>query len=363
MATREGRWNCPSCGSVGQLGRHVNCMACGAPRPEKIRFYLPEDAEAVTDAEQLAQAGAGPDWICEHCGGSARATDRECPGCGAPRGESAAREVHDYDLAAVPRSGEAGGGSPPPPSTPQPLAAAGAPRESKFGRNVLVVMVLAIFGIFGWANRTRHVEGEIAAKHWERSVQVEAHRWVNDEGWSLPAGARRIRSYRAIRDYRQVLDHYEARTRQVSERVQTGTRTYTCGQIDRGNGYFEDRTCTEPEYETRYHTESYQDPVYRREPIWDTKYEYRIRRWVPDTLLRDQGDGDARRPEWPRVVSDDTTREGEKKSRYQVTFTAPKGKSYTSDVPVEQFNRVRVGEHVPLLVHGTTARLDTATAN
>jgi len=160
-----------------------------------------------------------------------------------------------------------------------------------------------------------------------------------------------------------VLDHYESRTRQVSERVQVGTRTYTCGQIDRGNGYFEDRTCTEPEYETRYHSESYQEPIYRREPIWDTKYVYRVRRWVPDQLLQDQADGDARRPEWPRVVADDTTREGEKKSRYLVTFTGPKGKSYVSDVPVEQFNRVRVGRHVPLLVRGSTARLDTTAAN
>jgi hypothetical protein len=238
-----------------------------------------------------------------------------------------------------------------------------APRESKVGRNVLVALILTVFAWFGFANRTRHVDGEVAAKHWQRTVQVEAYRSVLDEGWSLPPGARRIRSYRAIRDYRQVLDHYETKTRQVSERVQTGTRTYTCGRIDRGNGYFEDRTCTEPEYETRYHSESYQDPVYRREPIWDTKYEYRIKRWVPDTLLEEHGDGDGMRPEWPRVVADDTTREGEKKSRYQVTFNAPKGKSYTSDVPLDQFNRVHVAQHVPLLVRGGTARLDTTAVN
>jgi len=361
MAIREGRWDCPSCSATGQLGRHVYCTACGAPRPQEVRFYLPEDAEAVSDAAQLAQAGAGPDWVCEHCGGSARATDRECPGCGAPRGESAAREVHDYALAEVPRSGGDGGDRPPPPPS---MAASRPPRESKLGRNVLVALILAVFAWFGFANRTRHMDAQVAAKHWERTVQVEAYRSVREEGWSLPEGARRIRSYRAIRDYRQVLDHYETKSRQVSERVQTGTRTYTCGQIDRGNGYFEDRTCTEPEYETRYHSESYQDPVYRREPIYDTKYEYRIKRWVPDTLLRDQADGDGRRPEWPRVAADDTTREGEKKSRYQVTFSAPKGKSYVSDVPLEQFNRVHVGQRVPLLVRGGTARLDTAsTAN
>src|SRR5215218_5449434 len=358
MAIREGRWDCPSCGSVAQLGRHVYCVGCGAPRPKEIRFYVPEDAEAVSDAGRLSQASAGPDWLCEHCGGSARATDRSCPGCGAPKGESAERAVADYAMAAVPRSG-GGDDGPPPPSRPR--AAAQVPRESKFGRNVLVTLVLGVFGVFGWSNRTRHVEAEVVAKQWERSVQVEARRTVTDEGWSLPEGARKVRSYRAIRDYRQVLDHYESRTRQVSERVQTGTRTYTCGQIDRGNGYFEDRTCTEPEYETRYHTESYQDPVYRREPIWDTKYEYRIKRWVPDTLL--EAHGTTTSPAWPPVVVDDTTREGEKKSRYRVTFSAPKGKSYTTDVPLEQFSRRTIGEHVPLLVNGGKARIDTAAAH
>jgi hypothetical protein len=236
-----------------------------------------------------------------------------------------------------------------------------AARESHFGRNVFLLLLFSVVGWFAWSNRTRHLDGEVVAKQWERSVQVEAYRTVQEEGWSLPEGARKVRSYRAIRDYRQVLDHYETRTRQVSERVQTGTRTYTCGHVSRGNGYFEDRTCTEPEYETRYHTESYQDPVYRREPIWDTKYEYRIKRWVPDTLLEEHGD--ITQPEWPRVVIDDTTREGEKKSRYRVTFTAPKGESYTSDVPLEQFTHRRIGEHVPLLVNGGMARIDTTAAH
>jgi len=340
---------------VGQLGRHVYCVGCGAPRPKEIRFYLPDGAEAVTDAGQLSQASAGPDWICEHCGGSARATDLTCPGCGAPRGESATREVHDYALAEVPRSGGGADRPPPPPSAAKPVRPA---REPKFGRNVFFVLLLSVLGWFGWSNRTRHLEGEVAAKQWERTVQVEAYRTVQEEGWSLPQGAHRVRSYRAIRDYRQVLDHYETKTRQVSERVQTGTRTYTCGQIDRGNGYFEDRTCTEPEYETRYHTESYQDPVYRQEPIWDTRYEYRVKRWVPDTLL--QAHGTTTTPAWPPVTVDDTTREGEKKSRYRVTFTAPKGESYTSDVPLQQFERRTIGEHVPLLVNGGMARIDTA---
>jgi hypothetical protein len=355
MTIREGRWDCPSCGSRGQLGRHVYCVGCGAPRPREIRFYLPEDAEVVTDAAQLAQANAGADWICGHCGGSARASDAACPGCGSPRGaDDAEREVHTYGLADIPRSGEEPGQA----STARAVGPPPPARGKRSGCGCLSFLLLLVMGWCGWANRTRHVEAAVTARHWERSVQVEAYRMVTEQGWELPAGARQLRSFRDVRDHRQVLDHYETRTRQVSERVQTGTRTYSCGQTDRGNGYFEERTCTEPEYETRYHDETYQDPVYRQEPIYDTRYEYRIMRWVPDELKALSGADDP--PAWPLTVPDDTTREGEKKERYVLTFRGEKGEPLTAEVPLQQFSRHRVGDRVSLLLRGDKVEIDTA---
>jgi hypothetical protein len=353
MAIREGRWDCPSCGGTGQLGRHVYCTACGAPRPEKITFYLPQDEGEVTDDARLSQANAGADWVCEHCGGSARATDAACPGCGAPRGSSAERQLHEYGMDDTPRSGQQPRAAMSPPS-----AAPKKPGKTHLVRNVFLLLLASLVGWIAWSNRTRHVDALVTAKQWERSVQVEAYRTVTEEDWSVPSGGRQVRSYRAIRDYRQVLDHYESRTRQVSERVQTGTRTYTCGHVDRGNGYFQDRTCTEPEYETRYHTEHYQEPIYRREPIYDTKHVYRIERWVPDTLLREHGDTTA--PVWPRTVADDTTRDGEKKQTYVMSFRDGDGESYSSEVPLDQFTGHRVGERVPLKVNGHRAQIDTA---
>jgi hypothetical protein len=256
----------------------------------------------------------------------------------------------------TPRSGDQPRGAmSPPPSAARPQR---PPRKSHFVRNVFLLLLASFVGWIGWSNRTRHVEALVTAKAWERSVQVEAYRTVTEEDWSVPAGGRQVRSYRAIRSYRQVLDHYETKTRQVSERVKTGTRTYTCGHVDKGNGYFEDRTCTEDEYDTRYHTETYQDPVYRQEPIYDTKYVYRIERWVPDTLLRESGDTTA--PVWPRTVVDDTTREGEKKQSYKMTFRDGEQDVYTAEVPLDQFTGHRVGEHVPLKVNGSRAQIDTA---
>ena len=69
MTIREGRWLCPSCGSEN-LGRAEACTACGAARPQGVRFYLPGDAGAVTEAALLRDARSGADWHCSHCGGA-----------------------------------------------------------------------------------------------------------------------------------------------------------------------------------------------------------------------------------------------------------------------------------------------------
>lgn len=336
---------------MGQFGRDVNCTGCGSPRPKGIRFYLPEDAPEVTDAARLEQARAGADWVCEHCGASARATDDDCPGCGAPRGSSPTQVTRRYGGGEVPRGGGAA-----------PIQAAAAlpprPKKSRGGRTLAGALAVLV-GFCAWTNRTRNVEAVVAAKEWQREVQVEEHRTVTESDWSLPSGGSLVRSYRDVRDWRQVIDHYETRTRQVSERVQTGTEQKVCGQRDNGNGYFEDVYCNEPVYETRYRTEEYQEPVYRREPIYATKYEYRIKRWVPDTLLAARGAADP--PRWPAMRLDDDQREGEKKQRYVLTFRDGDD-TYTAEVPLEAFAEHDVGERVRLLVKGKTVQLDTAQA-
>jgi hypothetical protein len=353
MAIREGRWDCPSCGCIGQLGRDTRCTQCGDRRPEGIRFYLPEN-EGEVDAARLAQARAGADWVCEHCGGSSRASDAACSGCGAPRGSSPAQQTREYGMDEVPRSGA---GAPPP---IQPLAGAGGGQQGKkkggMGCGGCLTVILALVGGTMWLGRPRNVETVVQGRQWERTVQVEANRLVTESDWSLPGEGQLIRQYRDVRDHRQVLDHYESRTRQVSERVQTGTRTYTCGQRDMGNGYFEDVTCTEPEYETRYHDESYQEPVYRQEPIYDTKYEYRIWRWQPDTLLAARDTGEAMR--WPAVRLRERQREGARTARYVVTLAdAKKKKTYTIEVDSARFTRLRPGQSTLLRVRGEKAEL------
>ncbi|HYR11380.1 MAG TPA: hypothetical protein VEQ60_26600 [Longimicrobium sp.] len=332
MAIREGRWDCPTCGNKGLLGRELSCSGCGNRRPEGIKFYLPDDAAEVTDAARLAEARAGADWICEHCGVSARAGMDRCPGCGAERGSSPTQQTHEH------RFDE-------PAQEPVRTLAATPPKRRRGWKGPAALV--AIVGGLVWWNGPKEVTATVAAKDWSRAIEVQEYRTVQEEDWSVPQGGRQKRSYRAIRDYRQVLDHYETKTRQVSERVQSGTRTYTCGQRDMGNGYFEDVTCTEPVYETNYRQETYQDPVYRREPIYDTRYAYEIEKWLPDDTAWARGDG-AKEPTWPAVTIGRNEREGARIQRYVLRFTDDDGKTYEEEVTADQFQRYRQGQPVKL---------------
>jgi hypothetical protein len=428
MAIREGRWDCPSCGSKGIYGRHVDCPGCGKPRPADIRFYLTDDAPVIRDAAQLAEAKAGPNWICEHCGASTRATETDCDGCGAPRGSSPSQRVIDYPTAQVPRSGDEDDDAPKLPPAPVPLAAP-VPRGRK-GRvakkpegprepltpartlracGCLTAMVVgAIFLLFSLVracNDRLPVGGEdltaatVVGKRWERAFDVEQRRLVEGTGWDLPDSAEVVRSRRRLRGAGRVVDHYESvtrpvqrsrqvasgtrratrqvpdsrtSTRRVTERVQTGERTYVCGQRDLGNGYFEDIECSEPIYENQTRTEEYEEPttrteeydetvyrteyywenettsvpVHRRVQVYDTFFTWRVAQW--DSVETRHVRGDTWTPAWPDTTLRPDQRIVRRRDEYWMTFLRADGTRFGARVPQDVWMRWRVGQPVAL---------------
>ena len=42
-----GLWDCSSCQTKGVRGDVYQCSVCGAPRPDDVEFYLPENAEVL----------------------------------------------------------------------------------------------------------------------------------------------------------------------------------------------------------------------------------------------------------------------------------------------------------------------------
>lgn len=131
---------------------------------------------------------------------------------------------------------------------------------------------------------------ELTDQWWECAVNVEEERIVEESGWSLPADATLIRTSEEISGYRQVLDHYETKTVQKSREVFSHYDEHVTYE-DNGNGTFTEHVNRTPVYKTEYYTETVEEPVYRDEPIYQTKYYYTIPKWfLKDTYKTSEHD-------------------------------------------------------------------------
>ena len=349
MTIREGRWDCQYCGQVGILGREKSCPNCARSRPEGTRFYLPDEQAAASEQKLVQQAKIGPDWICQFCSSSNPANATVCHHCNAAReGSSPQQEVKTYRPGEAPKRGDMDLSTPPPARTVKTKAATPVWLPIVGVVGVLLILACLCGGFFLF--RSSETEATIESFNWERTVAVEAFRTVTEQDWDVPAGGRTISQEEAIRSYEQVLSHYETRERQVSEQVQVGERTYVCGQRDLGNGFFEDIECTDPVYETRYRTETYQEPVYDQVPIYDTYYTYEIDKWVPDRTERAAGRD--QNPFWPEVPLGEGERAGPRTESYQITFLTADGERHTLDFGLEEWLSFEPGGSYKLKISG-----------
>ena len=347
MAIREGRWDCQYCGTIGNLGRHRQCNNCGRSRPESTKFYLADD-EQVADKQLQRQALVGPDWVCQYCGTSNAADITICGSCGAPREDSSpSQQVKDYDLSEVPTSGDMTFDEEP--KTEEPAQEDPSPKRKiptiafvAAGVMALICLGAIAFLIFGGSESEATVDGFL----WERTLDVEELQTVVEEDWQIPAGGRLLSERQAIHHYDQILDHYETRQREVEEQVQTGVNIYVCGQRDLGNGFFEDIECEDPVYETRYRTESFEEPIYRDEPVYRTLYSYDIDKWI--TISTEAVSGDDHAPYWPRANLESDQREGETDEYYVVYFVDEEGELHEWETTWQQWQRLEQGQRVVL---------------
>lgn len=326
MAVREGLWDCQYCGTKGILGRHKACPVCAQSRPHGTRFYLPEDAAVVEDAERLGYAQAGPDWVCEFCGASNPATAVQCTSCLAERGTAPEQTVTTYQPGQAPKQGDMSFDEPPaatlqPKPKPQSI-----PKLWLVMGGIAAVVLLCVCGIFaaGWGTEQKSVR--IQQFEWERTADIEAYQTVQKEDWELPARGRLISQEEQIRTYTRVQSGVRQATCERSERVRVGTEEYVCGERDLGNGFFEDVICMEPIYETRYETYACEEPIYQDVPVMGTYYTYEIDEWlVVRTAVAEGNDQNARDPDYKLAENE---RLGETTASYAVVFVDDERETY-----------------------------------
>ncbi len=345
---QEGRWKCTYCNVTDIRGRRRSCPSCGAARDEGVKFYLLPNEPYITDAELLAQADGGPDWICGSCNSCNDDGRLSCQSCGAERSGKTLK-VKEYEYGKAPSSAEQ---TEPEPKKISDYASTHSHSDDhssgfEFPKKLLLyaaglagifLVATLIFALF----KTHLVEVNVTGFSWERTIEIDELRTVREDDWNVPAGGRQISSRREIHHYDKVIDHYDNKTRTVTERVQTGTTTekYACGTKDKGNGFFETKYCERsvPVYKTETRQEPYKDPVYKDEPRYQTKYTYDIDRWVHDRTER--ASGSDRHPEWPTFALRGKQREAGRDETYTTYFTDAKGKAYFYNVDQSQWTNL-----------------------
>ncbi|BDS15040.1 hypothetical protein [Aureispira anguillae] len=336
MAVYVGRWDCTSCGYKGVIGPETECSNCGADRPKNVKFYMADEKDIVQDPDVLQKAKEGPDWRCSYCGQNNKNAESTCKDCGNPRGVADKQlDVKDYSTQNVPRSGDGTR------SKPQAQVVAEPPKTlNKKGCFFILAILISLAIALSWSHE---IEVQVESFEWERTIRVEENKKIKEEGWSLPQGGELITSFREIHHYEQVLDHYETRTR--TQQRATGTEEYVCGKRDLGNGYFEDKYCTRTTYES--YEEEYQEPIYRDEPVYQTKYSYWIYRWLISKPIVTTGKN--QEPIWGDtydIKTQSNLREAGRKGMYAVIVRDEKAEIHRHEMNFSKWERLSIGANL-----------------
>ena len=181
-----------------------------------------------------------------------------------------------------------------------------------------VVLLLICIGYFLITYRTEK-KVHVAGVSWMRAIDIQQWMTVQESDWDVPTEGRKIREYSAVHHYNHV---YIGSTQTCSG---TGIR----------------RTCTS-------------QANYIDEPVYHTKYDYWIERWVVEKTLVLQAEG--HEAKWPDVtdLTTHTTltigdeRPGTRTSRYTVAFTD----GYNSlDITEERWRTYDAGQPVVLVLN------------
>lgn len=358
----RGYWDCQYCGRKEIDGLVDECPGCGRKKPENTKYYMrgaktgirynksmPADEDILTDMEletahisRTECDGNHKDWVCSYCNSLNNWSDKNCQSCGSPKKEADKEygmkpisktknhetedycsqdddEEHQFESMEHERNiyhNEINKHNEQDNFENKLLSYASQNKEPIIIASIIALLCI-IFTILFFPYTKIVTVTNFA---WERNISLEEYKTVKESDWSVPAGGRVYDSRSEIRSYKQVLDHYETKTRQVSERVLDHYET-EYSYSDNGNGTFTEHTSQRPVYRTEYHTETYQDPVYRSEPVYDTKYYYEIERWI-NTEKEYPSSGKDHNPYWNEAYLPlkENFRDTNRYSKYEVFY-------------------------------------------
>ena len=351
----RGFWDCEYCEKTHIDGLADTCPECGKQKSDDVHYYMDESSDVLTETE-LNDAGITieecdgnhKDWICAYCNQLNDDSNLSCVACGASKKESDQKygEIKEENTN----------------NSIEEITV--TPSIEKKERNTLDSSIsnsyLKIALTFLYHFRYACIAGLIACIllfilypikeessvtgfSWDKNITVEEYKTFKESDWTLPAEARLQNINTEFHYYKQVLDHYDTKTRQCSRQVFDGYDTSTSYR-DNGNGTFSEVSNQTPRYRTEYYTETYQDPVYRDEPVYDTKYYYEIDRWTP--INNYPSDGQDKKPYWnTSYILVEKQRDDLREESYTLCYTITSSqKTYEQKVPYSEWKQTNKGD-------------------
>lgn len=386
----EGFWDCPYCGTKHIGGLTKVCPNCLKQRDKHIKFYM-DDPQNYISEEKAKTISKNPDWLCSFCD-SLNSDDVDvCKVCGATKADSKLnyfqglekkeklknqlyqntnsvnteqQNTQDYSNNNQSENNFVSTSTAENRDTYEKLnkIKTAKPKKKLFSKftkitAIALASILLITGlVFLFMPKTQ--EGVVDGFSWERSISIEELRTVDESDWTLPSGARLQYTQNEIRSYKQVIDHYETKTRTYTEEVLDHYEDYVSGHRDLGNGVFEEIISQRPVYRTETRTETYEEPVYRQEPIYDTKYYYEIDKWMHKDYVKTYGSD--KEPYWGEYNYKTKEREGSKSENYKITIINSDNETKEYSVDFDVWKKLNKGESVKLKVYiGGKAELIT----
>lgn len=353
----KGYWDCPYCSSKEIDGLVDFCPNCGVHKPKDVKYYLNGNVtinttyskSQVPDSDVLSEKelekagiskeecdGKHKEWVCDFCGSLNNWADNVCSSCGSQKDESDTLYGGEKKSGEEPAEQQHTESN----SDKEPLSVWDKIKRS-FVKNrkaaAIVTVIIAVLSVMFFPYKKVVTVKSFA---WERNISLEEYRTVQESDWNVPEGGRVYDEKTEIKSYVSVVDHYETvwetKTREVFDHNETST-TYS----DNGNGTFTEHTTTTPVYRTETYQESHEEPVYRQDPVYATKYYYDIDKWV-DTGNDYQSSGKDHKPYWNEDYKPmaDNIRDTDRSETYTVKLDNGK----TQEKSYSEWKNMKIGD-------------------
>ena len=376
----EGFWDCPFCGHKKIGGLTTVCPNCNTARGQNVTFYM-ADSKNYIDDSVAKTINRNPDWLCSFCDTLNNDDLDTCRVCGASKVESklnyfenkekqqkhskkvdSAYKTSNSEINLEKNINKTNTVSKEdeiefPVKNNKNSYSNTHPSKNVFSKfnnraikiTAIVLAVVLSISALVWLLVPKTQEGVVEGFSWERSISVEEYKTFEESDWVLPSGARLLYTKDEIRTYERVIDHYETKTRTYTEEVFDHMDTVVVGHRDNGNGTFEEITQNVPVYRTETRTETYEEPVYREDPVYDTKYYYEIDRWTHKEYVKTSGTD--KKPYWGEYEYGKKEREGTKNETYYIEVLNSKKENKKYSIKYDTWNTLQKGNTVKLKVY------------